>query len=131
MFIRNQTDPALARVPVARGSPTLPLQTETGNLQAWYPADLPWEDIEQYLQRKWPHWTNFNPTLVTKALQHYAHCSLTTIFRAKDFGGLGCLRGLRWLVNESSALTGLTFARRTGMRYENWEKCRGQDVNIR
>jgi hypothetical protein len=96
---RTITDPALGPERAAKRAPTLPSQAETGKLQEWYPAftDLSWEDIEQYLKRKWPHWTNFNPTRVTKSLPRHVHPSLTNTFRAQIYGSLRYLKGSRRL----------------------------------
>jgi hypothetical protein len=128
---RTITDPALGPERAAKRAPTLPSQAETGKLQEWYPAftDLPWEDIEQYLKRKWPHWTNFNPTRVTKSLPRHVHPSLTNTFRAQIYGSLRYLKGSRRLVDKFTALTELTCARRTSLRYENCEKRREEEVN--
>lgn len=65
-FTRRQTDPNLARDRAIQRRPTLPSDVVTGRIQDRFAAyDLAWEEIEKYLKRKWPNWSNFNPSRVS------------------------------------------------------------------
>jgi hypothetical protein len=67
---RRPTDPALERARAAKRRPTLPSEVSPGRVQERYPAydDFPWEKIETFLKRRWPTWTNFNPTKAREAI---------------------------------------------------------------
>ena len=65
-FTRRRTDRALQHERDAQRAPTLPRDIQTGRIQEKFACynEFPWADIEKFLKRKWPHWTNFNPTRV-------------------------------------------------------------------
>lgn len=79
---RRTTDPALQRDRDAHRTPTLPRDVQTGRIQEKFAAynDFAWSDIEKYLKRKWPKWTNFNPTRVCFTSACYVEDAVLTPF---------------------------------------------------
>ncbi|RYN24085.1 hypothetical protein AA0113_g7914 [Alternaria arborescens] len=68
MLQQSQPPPEPAPVRARRTTRrvTLPNEKNTGRVQERYAAyrDFPWEKIEEFLRRKWPHWKDFKPEKV-------------------------------------------------------------------
>ena len=68
MFRRIRTDSTLQTQSKARRrTNTLPYESDTGKVQDRFPAyeEFPWEKIREYLNGKWPEWTEFQETRVS------------------------------------------------------------------
>lgn len=82
-LLRRPTDSALQRDRDAQRAPTLPRDIKTDRIQEKFAAynDFPWTEIEKFLKRKWPNWTNFNPTRVCSLIIRRRVANMITVQR--------------------------------------------------